>query len=615
MAKKAYVGVLDKARDVRHIYVGVDDVARRVWRGYIGDENKNPRMFWDTDRVNNFLKLNFEDDSIGTHTYTLADAGLTVRYAIEQYILMNEGSIYPVHIANLKHDMSNIMAWTRRHVPESALCVIEAATGFSSTSVDDVAWPTIQVNVIDSGYSPEVTITSEGIENGYRWLNYNAASATWKRYVIQVRETGTQYPTQYQTVSPNYYNFIGSRGSAPSNSNNMGIVCNLGVYFTEYTVPATAYQNCLLYWDFSLTGTKVDYNRNIYLTSDGNIQEDPNTGAKWLTTVVYLPRWTGQHLFADIEYRIETTGVLSLERTVNQQTGVVTYYDTYLLNYAYGYYFDVVRSQDNKAYGSWRMQYASMTSEEEEWEDHAMPVITFTVSYEGKILGDTVDFNYTPINSANQQIVQIGYNIGTNPKSFSFKVWRITVKRTPINPTDLYFYSKYLLQHSPIDTNIQSNRIISTDPADFVEYFGTNKSFVLAGGTEAENNYIWSIDTRNFGGYARQYIRSPSNNYYSKLYFPIHSIENASGKYIRFSARTYSGTSSFDAGVAYVDGNNLVEESCGVGTLYAQLEKFGGRISSNRVDYIWIEHWGGSGNPTVMVSTIKISDTSEEAFH
>jgi hypothetical protein len=46
MTRAAYVGVENKARNVKEIYVGVDNVARKVLKGYVGDENGIARQFW-----------------------------------------------------------------------------------------------------------------------------------------------------------------------------------------------------------------------------------------------------------------------------------------------------------------------------------------------------------------------------------------------------------------------------------------------------------------------------------------------------------------------------------------------------------------------------------------
>lgn len=52
MAKKIYVGVGDKARNVKALYVGVNNVARKVKKAYVG--------------VNNLARLCWENGPIGT---------------------------------------------------------------------------------------------------------------------------------------------------------------------------------------------------------------------------------------------------------------------------------------------------------------------------------------------------------------------------------------------------------------------------------------------------------------------------------------------------------------------------------------------------------------------
>lgn len=46
MAKKAYVGIGDKARTVKNIFIGVGNKARKVVKAYVGDENGKARQWW-----------------------------------------------------------------------------------------------------------------------------------------------------------------------------------------------------------------------------------------------------------------------------------------------------------------------------------------------------------------------------------------------------------------------------------------------------------------------------------------------------------------------------------------------------------------------------------------
>ena len=58
MARKAYIGVNGKARNIANIHVGVNGKARKVIFGYVGDDNGKARLFWSMFRlIQNRLNL------------------------------------------------------------------------------------------------------------------------------------------------------------------------------------------------------------------------------------------------------------------------------------------------------------------------------------------------------------------------------------------------------------------------------------------------------------------------------------------------------------------------------------------------------------------------------
>ena len=101
-----------------------------------------------------------------------------------------------------------------------------------------------------------------------------------------------------------------------------------------------------------------------------------------------------------------------------------------------------------------------------------MNSFSFTISYEGKVENESIDYNYY---SEAQNAIQIGNDNGTNPHCFSLRVSAITVKRKPFDPTYIYYYALYEFQYSPEGTNIQQNYVRGTSLSDFAEYLGTNK--------------------------------------------------------------------------------------------------------------------------------------------
>ena len=616
MAKKVYIGVNRKARNVKRILVGDENgVAREVIKGYVGDENGKARLFWQYDKFQHFLKQNYEHDETGSFTFGLADVASTVRYTLEQMLLKYEGSVYPVFIEQTKAHFNEIVAWCVRHVPEGAQLVVTVTTTYSQSQADRTAWFDINLNWLENP-TLERTVTDSEVINGYKAYYYTDEPASWNRINFTIRTTGPQFPRD--PVNPSQvstsYNFIGTKSNS-YNAIRPILVSNFGCYFTEYDLPQSEiyprYQDYLLYWDFNLTDNKIDYNRNIWLMTENTIQINPMTGQKYIRSTITLPAWLGTHLFADLKIELWLGGTLSLHHTYNEQTGVFTYYDTTLFTYRERYYFDVKRNADNKAYGVWRWFQTDLESEPYEWEDRGIGRFTFNVTYEGKVENDTIDYNYG-INDANE--IQIGWDRNAYQYPFSVEVYRIAVKRTPINPADLYFYARYSFQHSPEGTNIQFNKIVSESMADFTEYLGTNKTFILTYQESTVGQVTWYVDLRDFGGYARTYIRSPGRNgHMSRIYIPVNHIASANGKYMRVSARTYSYTTNLQFGVAYIDGDSLVEEAIASCPLTTSLEKFYGQITSPTVDYMWFEDY--VDGRVVMISTVKISDTQDEAIH
>lgn len=617
MAKELYPSVNGVSKRTKEWYCSINSFSRRVKAAYCS-ENGISKLFYSRGS-NRLLKQNYEHDETGRFTFGLADVASTVRYALEQMLLKYEGSVYPVFIEQTKAHFNEIVAWCVRHVPDGAQLVVQAYTGYSSSQVDSTAWFEIMLNWLENP-TLERTVTSSEIVNGYKAYYYTDNPVSWSRINFSIRTTGPQFPrdpvspTSIGTRVTQYFNFIGTRSDA-SNNLRPTWVSNLGCYFTEYELPQSKfypkYQDYLLYWDFTLTGNKIDYNRNIWLMTENTIQTDPLTGQKYILSTITLPAWLGTHLFADLEFELWLGGTLSLHNTYNEQTERFTYYDTTLFTYRERYYFDVKQNKNNKAYGVWRWFNTDLEPESYEWEDHGIGKFTFNVTYEGKVENDSIDYNYG-ISHVND--IQIGWDKSINQYPFSVMVYRIAVKRTPINSADLYFYSRYSFQHSPEGTDIRYNMILSQSMDDFIEYLGTNKTFIFAYQESTVSQVYWQIDLRDFGGYARTYIRSPgTNGHTSRIYIPVNRIASANGKYMRVSARAYSYTTNLQFGVAYIDGDSLVDETLESCSLTKSLEKFYGQITSPTVDYMWFED-NGDGR-IVMISTVKISDTEDEALH
>lgn len=614
MAKELYPSVNGVSKRTKEWYCSIGGFSRRVKAAYCS-ENGISKLFYRRG-ANRYLKQNYEHDEFGTYDFGLADIGMLTRYAIERFLMVAQSFVYPKRLERLKQETGNVISWIRSNIPDDALVVISVVRSYSSTAVDGTAGVNIYIDYIEAeNFDTHATTSTEVVHEGFHHYQYTKTwSTTWYRYQISITLSNTTYPRGVQdrrTVSQGIsdtYNFIGTEVGDIYNVS----VSNFGVYFTEYELPEARYpryQDYLLYWDFSLTENKIDYNRYVWCMTDNQIQTDPLTGRKYIRTTITLPSWLSTHLFADVEFHFTLSGQLKLHQTVNEQTGVITYYDTILFMYRDRYYFDVKRNENNKAYGAWRF-FQTDLEETHEYEVEGISSFSFLVSYEG-IVDGSVDYNY--VANSNKDI-QIGQDRNTGYYNFGLNVYQMMVKMTPIDPKDLYFYSLYYFKESPDGTDIQYNKVVSESMADFTEYLGTNKTFIFTYQESTTGQVTWQIDNRNFGGYARHYIRSPGRNgHLSRIYIPVSHIESANGKYMRVSARSFSYTTVMQFGVAYIDGDSLVEEMIRGTTLNTTLTKFAGEITIPNVDYMWFED-NGDGR-TVMISTVKISDTEDEALH
>lgn len=86
MAKKAYIGIGDKARTIKNTYVGVGDKARKVIKAYVGDENGKAKQWWPsivkvTKRIfDDFFNYYSHFVWARTNSFSLADTDNTKYY-------------------------------------------------------------------------------------------------------------------------------------------------------------------------------------------------------------------------------------------------------------------------------------------------------------------------------------------------------------------------------------------------------------------------------------------------------------------------------------------------------------------------------------------------------
>lgn len=174
MAKKAYVGVADKARKVKKIYVGVDNVARNVRKGYVS--------------VNNAARLFFQyGKTLGEYTegdivYLNENGTPTAFYvACHNYNSDLNGTGRTLLV---RKDIHSKMAWDERILGVS----MQTTTEYDKSTIDswcnDTYFNLLDPNVQSAVGTTKFVIASDG--------SIEATLVTIERavFVLALREVG-----------------------------------------------------------------------------------------------------------------------------------------------------------------------------------------------------------------------------------------------------------------------------------------------------------------------------------------------------------------------------------------------------------------------------------------
>lgn len=623
MAKKVFVGVRNRARGVKKIYLGANDVAHDVYKGYVGDAQGVARLFWERDRVNHYLRLNFEHDETGTFTFTLADIGLTVRYALEQWLLVFEGYRDPDIVANARNNIVDIMGWVRRRVPEDAYIAITVGWQSPSLGIRGGRF-TLRVAFLESE-SLQKTVTGSEIVEGYKKYTFNTSgSVTWKYWSIGIVRSSVEYPTNVNpsTISQD----INSIGLSYSNNIKNNFTCsNLGIYFTEYDVPVSA---PLLNWKYQQGAKDIIRDRFlIYSTSvSDSYYHFLSTGA------IKIPTWIYPYLYADITINITFEGEISLAMD-NSNPPKVRNTKIFVINNDYGIYIvedDIIpEEQGEEPIRALSMRFHNQNGQnsvviESQVQEGAIGKLFYIsnlasgkiqfpmglkieVSFEGywNLFDYAVD-GLPATSSFTTNPIEIGYDKSNYAYSANGAVSEIKVERKPISFEHIIFWTEFY--HTPDGLDVQYNRVFSDNYNDFAEYLGTNKVLIYTYTSGTTPN--WSVETRNFSNYARRWIRSPGGTTKSRIYIPINHLDFnvqslSDGPYMRISARTYNNEGRLLYGMAYIENGQLVSEGYyHDADLINQMQKYYAHQNWEKVDYIWFEDT--TDDRTLMISLVKI---------
>lgn len=637
MAKKAYIGVNRKARGVKRIYVGVDGVAHEVYKGYIGDEQGKARLFWEKDRVNHYLRLNFEHDETGTFEFGFADIGLTVRYVLEQWLLVFEGYRDPDIVKQMRDNIADIMGWVRRHTPDNAYVAITTGWQPPSSGIRGGRF-TLRV-AYTATEDIERTVTGSSVVEGYKHYIFNTSGArTWSYWNIGITRSGIEYPVN---VNPSTISLdIDTIGLKYENNNKTSFTCtNFGIYFTEYDVQVGS---PLLYWKYQ--HDKTDTIRDVLLVCGiGTNNYYTFNGSQ----AIRLPTWIYPYLYATTTISFAINGTVQLAVDTSQDPNRVRPTRFFVTNNADGLYFvedDIIPTDEegqpipgedpipalslmfNNNAGQGSTVIKSQVRQGEIGDYFFVNsvhggVITFygsfevEIDYEGfwNLMRNAVD-STTATSNLSANAIELGFDKYSSLYSASGAVTEIRVTRKPIDFSHFIFWTEFY--HVPDGLNIQYNKIVSNDYDDFAEYLGTDKTLIYT--YTSGDNPVWMINTRNFSNYAKVWIRSPGGTTKSRIYIPINHLDFdvqslSDGPYMRISARAYNGSSSTRLlfGMAYIENGALI--STGYyhdADLINQTRKYHAHENWGKVDYIWFEDT--TDNRVLMISTVKIGKNWDE---
>ena len=242
MAKKAYGGVNNIARNGIKIYAGVNNVARNVVKGYAGVDGV-ARQFWPVnDNIREGLKYSVPYVSGGTYEFDYCYPILAITYAIKEALKINKGYYKVKGIYDLiRNTMPSIISYFLSHKGDANIVrvYIENSSYDGGNTFIVICWD--KVTNLNRQISQVTTDSQYG--NEY-------ATLTDSIYLTQ----GVTFAISHSThnvrtwTGGGYLNYIGLYLSWPSGSYGAALsvtTTNLGM--TNYSIE-TIYD---WYWDFS----------------------------------------------------------------------------------------------------------------------------------------------------------------------------------------------------------------------------------------------------------------------------------------------------------------------------------------------------------------------------
>lgn len=542
---------------------------------------------------------NYEVDT--EYTFNTCDIVDVLKYVLDDFLHYNDGYYFNMHpdtIKHIKNDYNNIVDYVEENKGDYEVGFVSIAPN-GSGGVGN----TVDIIVALGDLSKTYTPTSKDYAEGK--FVYRVPQTTTTFRIFQ-RYNSSGLSGRNAGASNLYFLNIGD-GNGFNYTHFLSAV-NLGIKINE--VGQSKQENkYMFYWNFASQDPLDDKCRGIKTDPiNGVITED---GISFTNGCLKIPNFSVFAGYFDIEIEAEFSDLVPSR---NASTGDLI---TNQLFHMEAYTYFCLRSDGVWGFYNNRGQGWQPTAKTESY----MPTdFHLKITYDGFWSSDEFGSAEFALESTPYQLMQVppsgqgfyasflgAYNGTTVGNCFASGVMKkLKIKWKPIDYTHVYFYGRFLFYKSPDGLNIQSNKVVSSNYDDFIEYFGTNKTFVRTG--SGTISYPPFTELRNLNMLQRWHIRITNNaNDFVELFIPINHETGVSGKKIEINAHCFStGSADFEYGMACVDDDSLVIDSTQCVLSHTGIKKYFYTLINNTMDYIYFKIPTQSSQKTVLVSLVKI---------
>lgn len=602
MAKKAYGGVNNIARNVTKIHGGVNNISRKIYKGYVGVKGV-ARQFWGI--LKKIFYINYPIDyQVGT-TYNVTERGnieKTVRFAIQSYLYMDEYRVNIQTTDNLKAHIEDIILTLNDTLTDETDCIVAIGGRTGSTPLWTVE---VQIWLLNNFNTSALAVTTNEIKEGFQRYKITSTSAYSVHKYIIVTCTGTNCDIRVNTSGTTQaQQVIGCKVNTLSASYSSFQCNNFGNEIMEMNESSYSKQY-LFYWDIKNDQNLIDkcafikgqHLNGTYSVNGLTVQRGYIIFPSWLWNTMGGCTMRYEFKVRDLTLQYVNGNLQNNRFFVNSGNGVV-YRNTGYWGIYFGNWFMTSNSDVNAP--SFRDTYIEI-SYDNFWK------VGF-LGYKTPYAAETV----VPSLSDSNNVSDVGFFGNDNNLNNCFSTGTLEyfkVKQIPVDYTNLWFYRGLI--KSPENTNISYNtatyRYSSSNMSDFVQYYNTNK--ILCYTSDGVSPYL-TQEWRTMSGIPKNWIRFSTNSgqTFAQVYIPINHVTGLTNKTVRFVARSFSsGSFSAYVGFAYVDSNNELQvEKTLISVTTIGCQEYFLKLTHDTADYIYIEAY--DLQKTLMIQVIEIVD-------